>query len=152
MSLIPEEKSQPDENKSLDTTSATDPYALRREDVAGLAAAYQRELQGRKTWAWVAAGWGGMALGGLLIWVAERLGWPKAFQPGFFAMGWAFLLGSTAVVLVRGRRLRARYEIRCPECNVSLLGRPNLHGELTHAELAIATGHCPACGKEILSP
>ena len=84
--------------------------------------------------------------------VDGRLDWPEALAPVFLAMGWAFMLGSFAVVTVKSRRLRARYEIRCPECDVSLLGPPSRAGGVTHAELAIATGCCPACGKEILAP
>jgi hypothetical protein len=57
---------------------------------------------------------------------------------------------AVAVVTVKSR-LRVRYEIRCPECEVSLLSPPNRAGGLTHAELAIATGRCPTCGKETLS-
>ena len=152
MSLIPADDSQPRENKAVSASASTDPFALRREDLAVLADAYHRDLRGRKMWAWVGTGFGGMALSVILISVAERLGWPKVFQPGFFGMGWAFLLGSFAVVTVKSRRLRARYEIRCPECDVSLLGPPSRAGGLTHAELAIATGRCPACGKEILAP
>jgi hypothetical protein len=129
-----------------------DPLALRREDLAGIAAAYLRELRGRKMWAWVGSGFAGMALCTLLISVAERRGWPSWFQPGFFFLGWACFLGSYAVIVVQGRRIRARYEIRCPECDASLLGRPNRTGGLSRADLAIATGRCPACGKEILAP
>lgn len=52
----------------------------------------------------------------------------------------------------RGRREFARYEIHCPACDVSLLGPPSKHGGVTYAELAIATGCCPACGAHILAP
>ena len=152
MRLIPAENPLPRESKALSASASADPIAFRREDLAVLADAYHRDLRGRKMWAWVGTGFGGMALSVILISVAERLGWPKLFQPGFFAMGWAFMLGAFAVVTVKSRRLRARYEIRCPECDVSLLSAPNRAGGLTHAELAIATGRCPACGKEILAP
>ena len=152
MRPIPAEDAQPRESKTVRTPASTDPFALRRGDLAGLADAYRRALSGRKMWAWVGTGFGGMALSVILLSVGERLGWPEALAPVFFAMGWAFMFGSFAVVTVKSRRLRARYEIRCPECDVSLLGRPNRAGGLAHAELAIATGRCPACGKEILAP
>jgi hypothetical protein len=152
VSVIPTDDSQSRESKAVSASTSTDPFALRREDLAGLADAYHRDLRGRKMWAWVGTGFGGMALSVILISVGERMGWPEALGPVFFAMGWAFMLGSFAVVTVKSRRLRARYEIRCPECDVSLLGRLNRAGGLAHAELAIATGRCPACGKEILAP
>lgn len=124
----------------------------RREDLAALVAAYRRTTRGPRQWGWLAGGLGGLALGPLLITLAERLGWPEAVAPWFFALGWSIMLGCSAFLWRAERQARARYQFLCPACDAPLidgsLGRPGV----ARAELAIASGHCPACGERILAP
>ena len=94
---------------------------------------------------------GCLALGPLLLLLGQYEGWPLLQAVGF-PLSWALFAGSFALVVRRERRIRARYEIHCPQCDASLLGSPGRRGEVTHAELAIATGCCPSCGAQILAP
>jgi hypothetical protein len=136
----------------LSSPTSSDPLALRREDLAGLVASYQSTARSKKEFAGVFAALGGMAVGPLLMLIGKSAGWSPALDPYFFFLGWALFLTFFGVVIVRGRRIRARYEIHCPACSVSLLGPPSNRGGVTYAELAIATGCCPACGAHILAP
>ena len=94
---------------------------------------------------------GFLALGPLLLLLGQSEGWPLLQAVGL-PLSWALFAGSFALFVRRDRRIRARYEIRCPQCDASLLGGPGRRGEVTHAELAIATGCCPSCGAQILAP
>ena len=125
---------------------------LRRSDLAALAQSYRAAVHGRRQWVMVPVGLGGLALGPLMITLGEWLGWPDALAPVFFAIGWIILLGSLATTVVRGRRLRERYAFRCPACAAYLLGGPRAPVGTPRADLAIATGNCPACGARILEP
>ena len=124
----------------------------RREELAALVASYRAATQGRKQWRLLVAGLGGLALGAGLITLAEALGWPASLSPWFFALGWAIMLGCGAVLWTGERRARALYQFNCPSCGVPLidgsLGRPGA----SRAELAVASGNCPACGERILAP
>jgi hypothetical protein len=131
--------------------TSTDPLALRREDLVGLVAAYRQESRGRRTFAGVMTAMGFLALGPLLLLLGQSEGWPLLQAVGL-PLSWALFAGSFALFVRRDRRIRARYEIRCPQCDASLLGGPGRRGEVTHAELAIATGCCPSCGAQILAP
>jgi hypothetical protein len=137
---------------NVSATASNDPLVLRREDLAGLVASYNRAVRGKKEWLLLVAAMGGMATGPFLMLARKLSGWPEALDPYFFFLGWALFLGFGAALVVRARRTRARYEIRCPACDVSLLGPPSRQGGVTHAELAIATGCCPSCGVHILAP
>ena len=139
-------------SNDVSSPASNDPLALQREDLAGLVASYQGAARGRKEFAGLFAAFGGMAVGPLLMLIGKFAEWSEALDPYFFFLGWALFLSFSAVVIVRARRIRARYEIRCPACDVSLLGPPSKHGGVTYAELAIATGCCPSCGAHILAP
>jgi hypothetical protein len=132
--------------------ASTDPLALRREDLVGLASAYKRESRGRRSFVGVITAMGCLLLGPLLALFGQNQGWSLALQVSFLPLSWALFAGSFALFVRRDRRIRARYEIRCPQCDASLLGGPGRRGEVTHAELAIATGCCPSCGAQILAP
>jgi hypothetical protein len=95
---------------------------------------------------------GCLALGPLLASIGKYEGWSLTLQVAFLPLSWALFAGSFALVVRRERRIRARYEIHCPQCDASLLGGPGRRGEVAHAELAIATGCCPSCGAQILAP
>ncbi|HEV8409262.1 MAG TPA: hypothetical protein VGQ30_02055 [Gemmatimonadaceae bacterium] len=136
----------------LTPSEANDSLALRREDLASVVKSYQGAIRGRKEWAGVAAGFTGFPLALILMAIRERAGWPESLDKYFFFLGWTVFLSFLGVVLVRARRIRKRYEIRCPACDVSLLGPPSSRGGVTFAELAIATGNCPSCGAHILAP
>jgi hypothetical protein len=131
--------------------TSTDPLALRREDLVGLASAYKRESRGRRAFASAMIVMGCLALGPLLLGLGQYEGWSLLEAVGL-PLSWALSAGSFALFVRRERRIRARYEIRCPQCDASLLGGPGRRGEVTHAELAIATGCCPSCGAQILAP
>jgi hypothetical protein len=130
---------------------STDPLALRREDLVGLASAYKRESRGRRTFVGVMTAMGFLLLGPLLLLLGQSEGW-RLLEAVGLPLSWALFAGSFALVMRRERRIRARYEIRCPQCDASLLGGPGRPGGVTHAELAIATGCCPSCGAQILAP
>lgn len=124
----------------------------RREDLAALVAAYRHATQGPRAWRWVAAGLGGLALGPLLISLGESLRWPAALAPWFFALGWSIMLGCYAVVWRRERRARAEFQFPCAACGAPLIDGSLGSSAVGRAELAIASGHCPACGERILAP
>ena len=138
--------------QDLTSPASTDLLALRREDLDLLLTSCKQEMRSKKQWAGVVAAIGGLALGPILISIGEYAGWPAALAPLFFGLGWVLFLGMGAVVVVRARRTRARYQIRCPECDVSLLGPRLKLGDFTYAELAIKTGCCPSCGVQVLAP
>ena len=136
----------------LSSPVSNDPLALRREDLAGLVASYRSAVTSKRSWTALFAPLGGMAVGPFLMLIGKLAGWPAALDPYFFFLGWALFLVVGAVVIVRTRRIRRRYEIHCPACDVSLLGPPSNPGGIMYAELAIATGCCPSCGVQILAP
>jgi hypothetical protein len=131
-------------------TSEPDWLALDREDLTAVATAYRRETRGRKQWAWVGVGLGGLALGPTLITIGERLGWPSALAPVFFGGGWAALIGSTIMVWRNERRARANLQLHCPECDAPLIDGRMSRGGLTSADAVVASGHCPSCGCRLL--
>ena len=135
----------------VSSAAPTDPLALRREDLVGLASAYKRESRGRRTFAGVMTAMGCLALGPLLLLLGQYEEW-SLLQAVGLPLSWALCAGSLALVVRRERRIRARYEIHCPQCDASLLGGPGQRGEVSRAELAIATGCCPSCGAQILAP
>ncbi|MFI5243038.1 MAG: hypothetical protein ACHQRL_08520 [Gemmatimonadales bacterium] len=133
---------------------SSDVVVLRREDLAGLVTSYRGAVRGKKEFALFCASLSGFAVGPLLMLARSRAGWPEVLDMYFFFLSWAIVLSFGAVLLVRARRFRARYEIRCPACDVSLLGPASKNGSIApmYAEMAIATGCCPSCGARILAP
>jgi len=126
-------------------------FLLRREDLAALRAAYLRDSRAPQQWALVFVGFGGLALGPILITVAEYAGWPERLAPYFFFSGWAVLLSCLAILRRRNRRIRDRYQFRCPECDAAILNSGADRADLARVELVIATARCPECGAGILA-
>ena len=135
-----------------DVVRSRDPLALRREDLAVLVEACQREKRSWRQWIWVALGIGGLLAAESLIVVGEYLGWSASLSPIFFFGGWAVMLAAGAELWRRSRSLRRRYRFECPTCHAELLDGLRGPRAMARAEVVIATGTCTHCGTTILSP
>ena len=98
-----------------------DALALTRDDLAAVAEAYRLVARAPTRWILDAGLLGGLAIGAILMTVAEALHWPAALMPVFFASGWAITLGFAATGMPRNRRLVERFQWRCLHCEAPMI-------------------------------
>ena len=129
-----------------------DPFALRRDDLAAMRAAYRRESRGRRQWFGLGIGIGGLALAAVLITIGGHRGWPESLAPVFLGLGWGVMLTAYGVVYWRDRKMRLRWQLRCPNCQKPMLEGDVSRAVSSRADMAIASGRCQHCGEEVLAP
>lgn len=138
---------EPSESLARQGADASDLVTLTRQDLAVSLEAYRRAS--RRQWVGVVIGLGGLAGGVALMEIRSALNWPIVLENVFFGLGWAILIGTTVVVTVRDRRMRAHYALACPQCGTSLFDNTSANPR-SNAEMVIASGRCFKCKERIL--
>ena len=125
-----------------------EPWAATRQDLVASVAAFREGNRLRHGWLAGVGTFGGLAVAFTLVALAEWLRWPPFLGGIFFGLGWAVSLGSIGVALRRQRRLTNKWQWACPSCSEPLIAKRGIN-PLARAEIAIATGRCPACGEQL---
>ena len=123
-------------------------WAATRQDLVASVAAFREGSRLRHGWLAGAGTFGGFALALGLVALTAWLHWPPAVAWVFVGFGWAVSLGSLAVILRRQQRLTNKWQWACPNCAELLIAKRGIN-PLARAEIAIATGRCPACGEPL---
>jgi len=120
-------------------------HQLTRQDLAASVNLFQKGARSARLVLPALAVPGGLLGGALLTMVASYFRLPEAVQPASFLLGWAIALGGFWVWSRRQRALLAECQLECGSCHEPMLVVKR--GQLTsRAEIAAATGRCPACG------
>jgi hypothetical protein len=122
---------------------------MTRADLAAVVAVYQRESErfnSLRSWGI----WGGFALGLLLVALRPVFGLIDDYNPIFLLGGMAIGLAQVGAAFLHRRRTLARLQPRCSSCGAPLVARGKWKDVAPWAELVVATGVCPICGKNFV--
>ena len=128
---------------------ASVPTQLTREDLAAIAAVHHRALR-KFDVIGVCAIIGGLSVALLLTILAEQFSWPDALAPFFLIGGWV-IGGAGALFARQVKQQRVReLDVACASCGAKLVsGRGQ--AAVTRADLVVATGNCPSCGRDFIT-
>lgn len=118
---------------------------LRRTELASRIDEYRAASRRPIEWAWALSGIAGLAVGVLVMDLADRQGWPHILQPILFFSAWAPMINAVFVARRRLKRRQAAYQVDCPSCSKPLLNRDGSGRLRLAAEHVTLTGHCPFC-------
>jgi hypothetical protein len=119
-------------------------FIVERAVFEAAVAAHRRAARAPREWALATC----TVLTGFGVWLAGLLYDDLGFIAVSITVGWAILIGGTAITFRRHRDRVERYGLVCATCRQPLIDAVEWRGQLARADVVLATRRCPACGAD----